>query len=229
MNKTFKVKMLIDIFLTLSLLFLMPYGLVGEALHEWIGVAMFFLFLLHHLLNRKWIANLLKGKYSAYRFLQTALVAGVLLCILGSMVSGVVLSRYVFDFLNIGKGISLARNTHMICAYWGFVLMSLHLGLHWNMFLVLFRRFFKTSSVLRTRVARIAGLLIAGYGIYAFVKRSIGSYMLMKIHFVFLDYNEPFVLFLLDYIAVMGLFVLIGYYLGKFLKQINSKTKKLHK
>lgn len=29
----------------------------------------------------------------------------------------------------------LARNVHMVCAYWGLVLIALHLGLHWSMML----------------------------------------------------------------------------------------------
>lgn len=45
------------------------------------------------------------------------------------------LSRYVFDFLNI-RGFSVQAGTvHMICAYWGFILMSLHLGIHWEVFI----------------------------------------------------------------------------------------------
>lgn len=28
----------------------------------------------------------------------------------------------------------LMENVHMICAYWGFVMMALHLGFHWNMY-----------------------------------------------------------------------------------------------
>ena len=55
----------------------------------------------------------------------------VLLCILSSMVSGIVLSRHVFAFLPIEGGRSWARVLHMIGAYWGFVFMSLHLGVHW--------------------------------------------------------------------------------------------------
>jgi hypothetical protein len=46
-----RVKIGIDILLTAALLLLMPYGMVGEAAHEWIGTAMFLLFVIHHILN----------------------------------------------------------------------------------------------------------------------------------------------------------------------------------
>lgn len=71
----------------------------------------------------------------------------------------------------------------------------------------------KSSAVLRW-VLRGLALLIAGYGIYAFVKRGIGGYMLLMNEFVFFDFEEPLVFFLANYIAVMGLFVFIGHYLS---------------
>ena len=48
------------------------------------------------------------------------------------MVSGILLSRTVFSFLGIRGGQAAARIVHMLCAYWGFVFLSLHLGLHWR-------------------------------------------------------------------------------------------------
>ena len=52
-NKKLTVKIMIDIGMTACLLLLMPYSLLGETLHEWIGMAMFVLFIAHHILNRK--------------------------------------------------------------------------------------------------------------------------------------------------------------------------------
>lgn len=54
---------------------------------------------------------------------------------LGSMISGLILSRYVFKSIRIMGVAVLMENVHMICAYWGFVMMALHLGFHWNMFI----------------------------------------------------------------------------------------------
>ena len=36
----------------------MEYMLVGNTAHEWIGAAMFLLFILHHVLNIRWYRNL---------------------------------------------------------------------------------------------------------------------------------------------------------------------------
>ena len=44
-NKRFTAKILIDIGMTIGLLLLMPYSLLSETAHEWIGMAMLVLFI----------------------------------------------------------------------------------------------------------------------------------------------------------------------------------------
>lgn len=178
---------------------------------------------LDHMLNRSWTKNLSKGTYGRRRLIQTIVVVLILLSMLGSMVSGIILSRHIFRFLPIRGGVSAARILHMLCAYWGFVLMSLHLGFHWNMILGMMRRKFGPLPLAGRRLVRILGLAVGAYGIYAFGKREIGTYMFLQSHFVFFDYEEPFVWFLLDYIAVMGLFVLAGCGLWSLLGEPKGK------
>lgn len=222
------LKIIVDMAMTVLLLLLMTYERVGQAAHEWIGIGMFVLFVLHHILNGKWCKALLKGKYTVLRVLQTTLAAAVLFCMLGSMVSGMMLSRYAFVFLPINSGHSIARMLHMLSAYWGFVFMSLHLGFHWGMMMGIakkpFKRF-KRPLVIRKWILRTAAILIAGYGIYAFIRRDIGSYMLLRSLFVFFDFEEPILLFMLDYIAVMGLFVTISYYFSFYLKKVKKQSE----
>ena len=44
-------------------------------------------------------------------------------------------------------------------------------------------------------------------------------YLLLRSHFVFYDYSEPVILFLIDYLSVMVVFVLIGYYLSQVIRK----------
>lgn len=121
-----KVKLVVDLVMTVLLLCQMAYMMIGEAAHEWIGTSMFVLFILHHVLNGKWHRNLIKGRYSGL----------MLAAMIGLMLSGIMMSRYVFSFLSIEGGISFAMTLHMLASYWGFLLKSIHLGLHWSMILV---------------------------------------------------------------------------------------------
>lgn len=219
-------KICVDIGMTIALLLLMPYELVGQAAHEWIGIGIFILFIVHHILNGKWGRNTLKGKYTPLRIWQTILVLLVLAAMIGSMVSGIILSRHALSFLPISGGRSFARSLHMISAYWGFVWMSLHLGLHWSMMMAMARKAFPKVSPARTWALRILSVVIAVYGAYAFVKRDIAGYMFLKIQFVFFDFEEPMIFFLLDYMAAMGLFVFVGHYFAEFLKRCSRKRKR---
>ena len=129
------IKISVDISMMIFLLLLMAYERIGQAAHEWLGIGLFILFLVHHLLNRGWHAALAKGRYSALRIWQTVLVSLALVTMLGAMVSGAVISRHALRFLSISGGQSFGRTMHLLSVYWGFVVMSLHLGFHWQMLL----------------------------------------------------------------------------------------------
>ena len=221
------LKIAVDIGMTVMLLLLMTYELIGAATHEWLGIGIFGLFVVHHILNRKWIRCVFKGKYALFRIWQTILVIGILLTMVGSMYSGVILSEHALSFLPIKGGWAFARSLHMVCAYWGFILMSLHLGLHWGMMVGMAKRFIKETPIVGKYLFRVIALLAAGYGAYAFIQREIGRYMFLKNHFAFFDFEEPLIFFLADYIAVMALFVWVSHYFSKGLRYITQirKTK----
>lgn len=124
MKRKIILKIAVDIGMMVMLLLLMTYELIGAAAHEWLGIGIFGLFVVHHILNRKWIRCVFKGKYALFRIWQTILVIGILLTMVGSMYSGVILSEHALSFLQIKGGRAFAREVHMISAYWGFVLMS---------------------------------------------------------------------------------------------------------
>lgn len=217
MKPILKIKIAVDAAMSVSMLLLMAYGLVGETAHEWIGMGMFALFVVHHILNRKWLLAVGKGKYTPIRVLQTALVGILFLSMFGSMISGVVLSRYVFAFFPKHGGYELAQQVHILCAYWGFVCMSLHLGFHWSIMLAMARKHLPSSPP-RTWSLRLIGWLWAAYGALAFRRRGVSLYLLLRSHFVFYDYTEPVLIFLIDYLSVMVMFVLIGYLISMLLK-----------
>lgn len=209
--------------MTAVLLLLMGYSRVGETVHEWLGIAMTALFVLHHILNRRWTQALTKGRYTPYRVFQTVL-AGLIFCTLcGSAVSGVMLSRHLFRFLGISFGASFARTAHMLCGYWNFVLMSMHLGLHWITVVRSVSKRLPQKRSAFTWTARIAAALAASYGLYALIARKVPEYLFGITSFAFFDSSEPLVLFLLDYMAVMSLFVWIGHYLTVILREMNKK------
>lgn len=216
MKKKFVFKIAVDMVMTVLLLFLMARQLTGDSAHEWLGAGMLILWIAHHILNQSWYSHLFKGKYTPIRILQTVTNFAVLLSMLGLMVSGIILSREVFGFLPVSGGIALARPLHVLSAFWGFVLMALHLGLHWNMILGMVRKATgPVTSKPRRILLRVAAALVAGYGLYAFLKNQFLSYMFLTSSFVFFDFERPVLLFFTEYIAIMGLFIFLGHYVSK--------------
>ena len=196
-----KIKMAVDVLMTAALLFLMGYQFWGETAHEWVGAGMFVLFLTHHILNGSWHKNLFRGKYPPMRIFLTVIDVLMLFSMIAQMYSGIVLSRHVFAFLPIESGLALARRLHILGSYWGFLLMSLHLGLHWNVVLGAVNRKFPAVFHSFRYLCIAPGLAVALYGAWVFVKRDFTTYMFLQSEFVFMDYEETKILFYWDYLS----------------------------
>ncbi len=212
------VKVCVDIAMTLGLLFLMGYHLWGDTAHEWAGAGIFVLFLCHHILNWRWWRGLFRGKYTAARVLQAGIDLLALAAMLGLMVSSVILSHEVFAFLHIRGHLSFARRLHMASAYWGFLLMAAHLGLHWGVFLKMAQRT-RLSGKRQPMLPTLLGAVIAVYGIVVMRKRDLPTYLFLRAEFVFLDFSESKILFYLDYLAMMGTFIFLAYFTAKLLRK----------
>ena len=168
----------------------------------------------------------MSGKPPEFDPLQKKTVVNLLLlaAMLGTMVSAIILSRAVFAFLPISCGIALARPMHIFCSFWSFVLMALHLGLHWKMVLGMVRWVTGpvSSPVLRGTL-RIGGAAVAVYGLYALVKNQMVSYLLLQSSFVFFDFERPLPLFFTEYLAIMGLFVFLAHYGARGVQRLTKK------
>ena len=86
----------------------------------------------------------------------------------------------------------------------------------------------KNKSKTRGIIAFIAGLMIAGYGVWAFISRDFSTYLLLKSEFVFLDYNESKILFAIDYLALMGFCIFIAHYGSILCKHRNKERGRQH-
>ncbi len=214
MHRTRIIKRIVDTAMTVSMLFLTARQVTGDKYHEWFGIFMLLLFLLHNYMNRKWYQNLWKGSYSIRRILWTIINFFLLSAILLTGYSGMVMSRYVFASWDPGIGTLSARNLHLAGSYWSFVLMSCHLGLHWGMVVSSIQKKTKNPKIL-WNCLRTGAAIFAVYGAVCFYRNQIWSYMTLKNIFVFLDYEKAPLLILIENAAMMGTFVFLTYYLMK--------------
>lgn len=228
MKPKMKIKMGIDLLMTVVLLCLMAYQITGELLHEWFGAGMLILFIAHNILNIRWYGNLFKGKYKLLRIVQTIVNFSALISMICLGYSGIVMSRHVFAALPISGPMATARSMHMAAAYWGFVLMSIHLGMHWGMIVGMFKRLLRgrKMTVAAQWGLRLAAVIIAGYGLLCFIQKDIVSYMFLKNQFVFFDFEQGAISVFVQYIAMMGFWIFVSYYIIRGIGRISGKHSK---
>ena len=199
------MKRIIDVCMTILLLFLMAYQVTGEVLHEWIGIGMTGLVIVHQILNRKWYGALFKGRYRAYRILTTAVNILLLLSFALTAFSGMSMSGHAVPFLYGMAPVTFARQTHLSMSHWSFVLMGLHLGLH----VPAMTAKMKTKGSTKTLVSALF-CCIAGIGLWLFIRNGMIDYMLFRVPFAFLDYEKAGALVLLENLVMLLFWAFTG-------------------
>lgn len=124
------IRRIIDVGMTVLLLLQMAYQVMGEAAHEWLGMAMTALVIVHQILNRRWYGAMFKGKYNAYRVVCTCVNVLLLIAFALTGFCGMAMSNYAVPFMYGAVRVSFVRVTHLSMSHWSFVLTGLHLGLH---------------------------------------------------------------------------------------------------
>lgn len=198
-------KWIIDLLMTLVLLCLMAYQVCGEVLHEWGGMLMTLLLMVHHILNRKWYASLFKGRYNAYRVVTVVVNTLLLGCIALTALCGMSMSAHAVPFLYGLLPVSFARQVHLALSYWSFVLMGFHLGLH----IPAMTAGRKWKGKLKTALA-LVWTVAAGLGFWLFVKNGLQDYMFFRTPFASFDYDKAAVLVFAENLAILGAFALSG-------------------
>ena len=199
------IRRIVDVCMTVSLLFLMAYQVTGEVLHEWIGIGMTVLIIVHQILNRKWYSAVFKGKYNPYRTITTAVNILLLLSFALAALSGMSMSAHAVPFLYGMAPVSFARKMHLAMSHWSFVLMGLHLGFH----IPVMTAKMKIEGKTKASVAVIF-CCIAGAGLVLFLRNGWLDYMFFREAFAFLDYEKAAALVFLENLLMLVFCAFIG-------------------
>lgn len=200
-----KARIVIDVGMTALMPLLMAYSLVGEAPHEWLGMAMLVLFSIHQMINIRWYKSLFRGRYTAFRMMLVLVNTLLLIDFAILMYSGIGLSKHLLSWLPSFGRASSFRSLHLSCSHWGILLMSFHLGLHLNRFLGKMDGRQTTKSVLG-----ILAAILCIYGAYTFFSNRYMDFLLLTANVPFFDGSRPLLPHLLQSTSVMVLFVVIG-------------------
>lgn len=211
------LKKVIDLCMTVLLLCLMAYQVTGETLHEWFGIGMTALLILHHVLNFRWYASLFKGRYNAYRIVTVAVNTMLLVSIALTAVCGMAMSAHAVPFLYGFLPISFARRFHLAMSFWSFLLMGVHLGLH----LPAMAAGFSWKRKVRIAVAS-AFVPLAGIGFWRFLQNGIPNYLFFRTPFASLDYEKAALLVFAENLSILVAFSLIGAVCASLIRAIRD-------
>ena len=214
------LKYIVDILMMLALLCLMAYQVTGEKLHEWIGIGMTVILIVHHILNIRWYGALFKGKYNAYRIISTVTNTLLLAAIALTAFCGMSMSSHAVPFLYGMADMVFARTVHLAMSFWSFILMGFHLGLH----LPMITAKVKPSKAVKI-VCTVLFTVIAGAGLWLFFKNGIPDYIFFRTHFAFLDYEKAAALVFLENLAIEFFFAFLGANVVRFIRSLNRKTE----
>ena len=195
------MNMSVDIAMTVLSIILMGGTVLfpDDRVHQCLGMTMLVLWIVHTVLHRRWYGALLKGKYNPYRILQLVINLGITISCVLVMISGLSMAW----FLPAGFGLEYARTIHLVSTHWYFLFMCAHLGMHLSMM----------------HIPMAVMLPLGAYGIYAFIIRGLWRYMFLQQQFFFLDLERGYILFAVDYIAILALFAVLFHFLACLLKR----------
>lgn len=214
------IKRIVDAAMTVLLLCLMAYQVTGEMAHEWIGMGMTVLVIVHQILNRKWYGALFtpkrtgemsgghfyrRGKYNLYRALTTALNILLLFSFALTAFCGMAMSSYAVPFLYGMAPVSFVRQMHLSMSHWAFVLMGLHLGMHIPAMTAGLKLKDRTKAILTCIFTCIGGI-----GLWLFLKNGIPKYLFFRVPFAFLDYEKAGWLVFLENLLMLSFWAFIG-------------------
>lgn len=184
------MRKIIDILMMILLLLVMAYPFTGQSIHIILGIMMVICFLIHHYLNRRWYLSLFKGKTTSVKVLFIGINSLLLVCVLAIALSGLTLAGYI-PLMSY----YLARKIHLVCSYWSYLLMGLHVGLH-----------VRVNQLIKNKIVVYVLLIL---GVILFIKNQFIVYLFHLTDFLYVSDSMNIVLYIIEYFIIFILFVIL--------------------
>lgn len=214
----------LDAVMVLFFLSSLAFRITGRAPHEWIGLFLCALFCIHTVINLDWYRKLFKGRYALGRLAKTLTNLALLTAMAVLCTSGILNSRHVFGFSQYVDGM-IVRQVHSVTAYWGLVLIGIHIGLQWKKIMGVFCKATGASGESRIMVfmLRALALLIVTCGIWASFDRDMGSKLFLGFSFDFWEPDRPILLFYTGHLAIMAVYAFVAYHALRLTKSVKNR------
>lgn len=221
MKIAFGARLAMDATAAILLMVAMAYYWLDNQTHEWIGMGVFLLIIVHNTINRHWYGALHRKRREAPRVFDTVMTFSLLLTMLALLIISVIVSQTVFGFLAIDDDFS-ARQIHAFAAYWAVMLVAIHIGIRWHrvMNAVKNRLRITTESRVRRVVLRVVAIALALCGLQSALTLDIASKLTLQMSLEWWDFETSTMGFFLAWISTIGLFAVLSHYSFKALLRL---------
>lgn len=182
-----KIKIVLDIIMFISMILLMKTNITGLQLHEILGICLFIIFIIHKIINFKWVKSVgknifnknMKSKSKIMFFLDLILFLFITL----NVTTGILVSKFILVSLTVNH-IEIVTILHKFFAWWSLILISIHIGLHWENVVNYFERKFKNlkENKLFQIFFILLYIIITILGIWSISRFSVYSKLILNIH-----------------------------------------------
>ncbi|WP_454739338.1 DUF4405 domain-containing protein [Cupriavidus necator] len=213
LNPVFLLRLVLDSIAAGLLLFAFAYFWQGNAPHEWAGIGMFLLLVVHNVFHRRWFAALSTGPRQRRGKLNIAATFVLLAGMLALLGTSMVISETMFAGLRLDDDFT-ARQIHAGIAYWLLIIVAIHLGLRWPLLMAIARKLFGIAqpNATRTAVLRLIAIGIAAQGVWSVLALNLRSRLLFQMSLDWWNFEESVSGFFGHCMAIAGLWMFLTYY-----------------
>lgn len=162
------MKILLDMVMLILLILMFNKNVISMSFHEIGGLVVCGLFVIHMLLNYKWIIGITKKIFDKGLKFKTRLGYMINLLLLLIMafiaISGILISKTIFT--SISSNNMIFKVGHQVVAGYGIILVGIHIGLHWNFIKSYIKKIIRIPGKLEKPLGVIFVALIMVYGVY---------------------------------------------------------------
>lgn len=190
-NKKLWLKLLLDLVMFIVLALLFRKNNFGMKFHEIAGLIIFGVFVLHIILNWRWVYRVTSCFFNKDIKVRTRISwlinLALLICFILIGLSGIFISKVLFNFSVKGNW----KVIHFFCSAISIILVGIHLGLHLKMILSIIFNKLKLNHVFKTAICGILVIVIVVSGVYSIKNTSFVRWITMPFGASMGDMKRP--------------------------------------
>lgn len=220
MTRMFALRLVLDLLAACLLIAGLAYWWTDNFAHEVIGAGLLLLLLSHNVFNRHWYGTVRTAVLRRRGIGSKAINLSLLLTMLALFATSVMISQTLAGYVPQSNG-TLARDVHIIAAYWGMAFVGLHVGLQWNTVMRAARKYLNIArdNAFRALLLRALALGVFLYGVQSSFVMGMGTRLSGEVSMDFFwDFQADTPEFFARNVSIIGAYACLTHFALKALR-----------